>query len=311
LNEFLEYHRGLLADETRTRTYREAIRAVVKPGDVVLDLGSGSGILSFFACEAGAARVYAIDHSHMADVASFLSRHLGFSDRITVLHAESSRVKLPELADVLVTETMGVSGFDEGILAHVLDARARLLRPEAAIVPRRLALGVAPVDIADDYQTLVGWWSQPHYGLDLAPLRVFASNVMHLVHIDTSAHLAQGADVIAVDLAAFDSRVVHGRTTYLAERPGTLHGFATWFTASLAPNLSIDNRERKSSHWSQGFLPLERPIPLKRGARIELEVETDDGTMWRWRGSAAGTPFDQITWFGMPPCDLAGLRIEN
>ncbi len=304
MNEFLEYHRSLLDDETRTRAYREAIRSVVKPGDIVLDLGSGSGILSFFACEAGAAHVYAIDHSHMADVASFLTRHLGFADRMTVFHAESARVELPEKANVLVTETMGVSGFDEGILGHLLDARARLLQPGAAILPRRLSLGVAPVDIPEDYAKLVGWWSQPHYGLDFAPLRVFASNVMHLVHIDTSAHLANGANVIDVDLATYESRTVHGSAAFIVERPGTLHGFATWFTANLAGNLSIDNRERRSTHWSQGFLPLERPIDVRRGARIELEVETDDGTMWHWRGSAANKPFDQITWFGMPPCEV-------
>jgi SAM-dependent methyltransferase len=303
MSELLEYHRALLADELRTRAYRDAILRVVKPGDIVLDLGCGSGILSFFACQAGAAHVYAIDRGHMADIASFLSRHLGFADRITVLHAESSRVDLPRRADVLVTEIMGVSGFDEGILGHVLDARARLLQPAAVILPRRVTLGVAPVTIADDYQKLVGWWGEPHYGVDFTPLRVFASNAMHLVHIATSAHLAAGADVIDVDLATFDEKVVRGNTTFLAEEEGTLHGFATWFTADLAAGFSIDNRERRSTHWSQGFLPLERPVNLSRGARIELDVETYDGTMWYWRGSAANTPFDQTTWFAMPPCD--------
>jgi predicted RNA methylase len=53
----LEVHRGLLQDETRTNAFRDAIRRSVTPDSVVLDLGTGSGILSFFAAEAGARRV--------------------------------------------------------------------------------------------------------------------------------------------------------------------------------------------------------------------------------------------------------------
>src|SRR5947209_15387727 len=119
----LEVHRGLLQDEIRTNAFREAIRRVVTPGNVVLDLGTGSGILSFFACEAGARRVFAIDATHSADLASFVSRQLGYSDRVEVFHDRSTNVELPERADILVTETLGAFGFDERILSSVIDAR--------------------------------------------------------------------------------------------------------------------------------------------------------------------------------------------
>ncbi|HKR65469.1 MAG TPA: 50S ribosomal protein L11 methyltransferase [Thermoanaerobaculia bacterium] len=303
MNEFFDYHRALLADELRTRGYREAIRNVVKPGDVVLDLGAGSGVLSFFACDAGASRVYAIDQTHMADVIRFLARHLRLDDRVTVFHAESAEAELPERANVLVTETMGVSGFDEGILGHVLDARARLLRPNARIIPRALSLCVAPVEITEDYDSLIAWWSTRRYGLDLAQLRVFASNAMHLVHIEESAHLDDGVNAIDVELATFDSTVVRGSASFLASRRATLHGFATWFDATLIEDVSISNRGTRATHWSQGFLPLEKPIAVDRGTRIEVEIETDDGKSWQWSGSAGGTRFEQSTWFSMPPCN--------
>src|SRR6185503_9679007 len=73
----LEKHRAMLADRVRVDAYASAIRAVVKPGDLVLDLGTGTGILAFLACEAGARHVFAIDKTHKADMASLLARHHG------------------------------------------------------------------------------------------------------------------------------------------------------------------------------------------------------------------------------------------
>ena len=57
----LDYHLSMLRDTARMDAFRRAIDASVRPGDVVVDLGCGSGVLSFMACEAGARTVYAIE----------------------------------------------------------------------------------------------------------------------------------------------------------------------------------------------------------------------------------------------------------
>src|SRR5690242_16313428 len=120
--------------------WREAIRRVVGPDDVVLDVGTGTGILAFFACDAGARRVYAVERQHSADAAAMLARQFGYADRITVLHRRSTDVELPERATVLTTETIGPLVFNEGILEIVVDARRRLLTPDARMIPSRLDL---------------------------------------------------------------------------------------------------------------------------------------------------------------------------
>jgi protein arginine N-methyltransferase 1 len=303
----LDYHRGLLADELRTRAYRDAIARVVKPGDVVVDLGCGTGILSLFACEAGASRVFAIDMGHMADVAALLMRHAGVADRVTVLHEESTKVELPVRADVLVTETMGPFGLDEGIVGYLLDARRRLLRPDAMIIPRQLTVSAVPLELTDEYAKRVAWWSEPHFGFDLSPVRVLAANSRYFAYLEKSWRIGTPAGVLDVDLATTETTLNSGRATFTAERDATLHGFGLWFTASLTDGITLTNRDKRpATSWAQGYLPLEREIAVTRGATIELDLETDDGKWWRWRGSAAGTAFDQSTWFSMPPCGAVG-----
>lgn len=297
----IEYHRELIADEMRTNAFREAIVRTVRPGDVVIDLGCGSGILSFFACQAGASRVYAIDSTRAADVASHLARHLGFADRITVINKESRDVELPERAGVLLTETLGVLGFDEGIAGIVRDARARLLTADARIVPGRVGVSLVPVETEYEYERLISFWSEPRYGLDLSPLRVFASNAISFAHIRSNAYLAEPAQLLTMDLITSDRTDATGRVSFVAERAGLLHGFCGFFTTTLTGGIELTNRKARSTSWSQALLPLEVPVTLKPGSRVDVELQMDDGKAWRWRGNADGEEFDQTTWLAMPP----------
>jgi protein arginine N-methyltransferase 1 len=301
----IEYHRELLADEKRTLAYRDAIRQTVKPGDIVVDLGSGSGILSYLACEAGAGHVYAIDNGHMADVVTYMARHLGLSDRLTVFHQLSTNVELPQRADVLVTETMGCLGYDEHMLGYIVDARKRLLRPGAAIIPRSVALHVVPVELPEIYKRHIAFWGEPLYGFDLSPMRFFASNSLGYVQLDLTAGIAAEAQLIDVHFRTHETTLVSGQTTFTAERDATVHGFGAWFTTTLSEGVSFSTREPRATHWAQVFLPLEGPLTVAGGDEIRLDLGTDDGKVWRWRGTVAGAEFDQMTRFTTPPCVIA------
>src|SRR5260370_34348229 len=95
----------LLLDKARCDAYREAIHRTVKPGDVVVDLGAGTGLLSFFALQAGARHVYAIEMSRIADAAAELIEANGFPDRVTLIRKNSKTMRLPERSAVLCTDT--------------------------------------------------------------------------------------------------------------------------------------------------------------------------------------------------------------
>ena len=99
-------HEEMLMDKIRCDAYQDAIQRTVKPGDVVVDLGAGTGLLSFFAVQAGARHVYAIEASSIADFAAKLIEANGFRDRITLVREDSKKARLPERCNVLVTETL-------------------------------------------------------------------------------------------------------------------------------------------------------------------------------------------------------------
>lgn len=84
-------HEKMLMDKIRCDAYKDAIQRTVKPGDVVVDLGAGTGLLSFFAVQAGARHVYAIEESGIADVAAELIEANGFRDRITLIRENSKK----------------------------------------------------------------------------------------------------------------------------------------------------------------------------------------------------------------------------
>lgn len=297
----LDFHRVLLADAARTLAFRDAIRRVVRPGDVVVDLGSGSGILAFFACEAGARRVYAIEKQHSADAAALVARHNGHGDRVVVLHDSSLNVELPERADVLVAELLGMFGINERIVSLALDARRRFLRDGAVIIPERVALLAVPVELPEAFERHVRWWSDPHYGIDLQPLRTFASNVVYATDLSPACHLAPAVSIIDVDLSTIVTPDLSGQARFVARRDGLLHGFGGWFSAMLA-GVALSNAEPGATHWQQAYFPLETPVAITRGDGITLDLETHDGHVWRWRGQAAGCDFDQTTWLSSPPC---------
>lgn len=301
LSQLLKQHRSLLADELRLSAFAAAIGRSVRPDDVVLDLGSGSGILAMLAARAGARRVFAIEREHIVDVAAMLARQNDVA--VEWFHRSSAEVELPERATLLITETLGNLGFDEGILGSVIDARRRLLAPDARIVPQSIELIAAPVEAAALHSKRVGWWGGSRQGFDLTAVRTFASNQVWIAEFDPDQLLAPAAVICEKSLARIDSTTVAGSATFTVTREGALHGFGGWFSARLTREVTLSNAPPlQTPNWSHGFLPLEEPLPVRAGSTVRLELQSDNGESWRWRGTVDGIAFDQMTQFGFAPC---------
>lgn len=167
----LDIHRRMLLDDVRNQTYRKALHAAVKPGDVVLDFEAGTGILSLFAAQAGARRVYAIERTTMAHRARQIVAANGFADRIEVIQSEMQHARLPEKVDVIVSEWLGTLGVDENLLTPLLLARDRWLKPDGVMLPASATAFIAPLWYAG-----LDFFRNRNYDLDLNLLADWSVN---------------------------------------------------------------------------------------------------------------------------------------
>ena len=300
MSRIIDEHRQYLADTSRTTSYRTAISQVVRPGDVVLDLGSGTGILGLLACAAGAARVYAIDAGGMAEPARAIARANGFGDRLTVIDGFSRHIELPERADVLVTDQIGHFGFEAGIVPNNNHARRCLLKPGARLVPQRIDLWVAPID-APDVVSAIDFWTRRPAGFDMSPLHDMAANSGYPREIQPAELLGPAVSGGSIDLTE-DNRLVTVSAECVIARAGTLSGVAGWFSATLAPGVTMSNSPLAADRIGRRcvVLPIARPLAVVPGDRMRTVIRIlPDDVLVSWivevfRGDAA-TPADRFS----------------
>ncbi|MEH2199894.1 SAM-dependent methyltransferase [Nostoc sp.] len=148
-DDFLYY--VLTNDRRRNDSYKVAINRLVKD-KIVVDIGTGKdAILARFCVEANARKVYAIEiNEKFYTSAKACIDKLGLSDKITLILGDATKVNLPELADVCVSEIVGSIGGVEGAVLILNNAR-RLLKEDGVMIPARSITKIAGVSLPDDF----------------------------------------------------------------------------------------------------------------------------------------------------------------
>jgi len=274
---------SLLADDDRVERFREAIHAVVRPGDVVVDIGSGTGLLAYFACQAGAARVFAIEEGRVVSLAREIALINRFADRVEFFNDSSFRVELPERADVLISETLWNFGLGEGLADVLADAR-RFLKPAARIVPEAVELHVAAVQSDRCYSMLYDRPADRH-GIDFSPLRYYQVNNVQMPHLDADGYLGAPAHLLTVRADEPSASDIDASATVAVTTAGVLHGVLGWFRARLSPGVWLDNEPPSvKSSWAHAFFPMQNPVGVQPGDEISIRLQAaEQGSIWRWR----------------------------
>jgi len=277
----IELHRKLLGDRVRNAAFHEALKRSIKPGKTtVLDIGAGTGFLSFLARRLGAQQCTLIEYTDMLDVAETLAR-ANQLDGLALIKGHSGELRgLPKF-DLVVSETLGNFALEEGLLETLADAR-RFVARRGRIIPMRLKQCVAPV-LRPRLQNEIDVWPDVGFNLDLSAARDIALNNMYVKSVkplDLGGTLANAQRWDEIDFrpsARRPSSLRRAQIAWSAEKLGSsVFGFALWWECELVPGVTISTSPRApATHWEQIYLPLLEPLALKSSDRIELHLTSD------------------------------------
>ncbi len=313
----LHEHLGYVADAIRRSQFAKAIADAVKPGDRVADLGCGSGVLGLLALQQGASHLYAIDDSAMIEIARETFARAGYAGRVTLICGRSQQVDLPERVDVAVCDHVGYFGFDYGVIEIMQDAKARFLKPGGSLIPAHLRLSAAVVASAKG-SAIVDAWQAASIPPEYHWVRRYSVNTLHGVSLDAAEVLGPAAQLGELSLDSASEEFFSWRAKLLVEREGVANGVAGWFDCELAAGTWMTNSPlaQEPIDRPQAFLPIEKPVPVRRGDTIDLTIAArlaDRIVSWEVKFPASRERFSHSSWQGMilPPQVAARARDDH
>lgn len=288
---------NMLQDSVRTSTYRKAI--VENPSDFrglrAMDIGAGSGILSFFAAQAGAAHVYAVEASSMGEVIQLLADSNDFGGaKLQVVNKplETIQDEVQGKVDVLVSEPIGTFLFNERMIETYLVARDRFLKPGGKMFPNIGNLCVAPFSDAMlhwEQSNKNGFWkNSSFYGVDLTAAvprctkEHFRQPIVDYINPEC---LVGKTHTTRFDFATISVESLHKIEIpfdFEISQPCLVHGLAGWFDAVFeGSNTTVTLSTAPwcpGTHWYQIRFLLETPLAVNAGQHIEgsLRMEANN-----------------------------------
>jgi predicted RNA methylase len=289
----------MVADERRAAAYASALRAAIRPGNRVLEVGTGVGFFAVVAVRAGAGHVDAVDTNPAIHLGTRVAALNGCEDRITFHHSAVADVAVPMPADVLIIDVRGPTPFGSRSLEILIDARDRLLRRGGRIIARTDRVMVAPARAPETFRREV---VQAHMreGVRLDPVEriVFDTPMACTV---TPADLAAPPQCWTVlDYEIVSSPDASGSVHWQLDRAIAIEGLAVWFEADLGHGITFSSGPGGTvSTYRQLFIPFCRGVTLDSGDEFRVELSTRQvrgSYVWTWRcwRRHAGSTTDEL-----------------
>ncbi len=269
----LYFHETMVFDKVRMDTYHEGIRRNVKQGDVVVDLGTGTGILALFAAQQNPKKIYAIEHSELIETA----RHIASSNNvhcIEFVHSNSRDFKPSsnESVDVIIHEQIGNVLFEENMVQNLLDLKRRILKKTGKILPGKFEFYVEPVCLLDDRHVPFIWERRVH-NVDLSCMKesnyenIDPSLFRGYLNVDippnTFSHfLCDPEPLLTFDLNEIESEEEISTSFSVSRKfthSGHLDGLMIYFTVIFDDKVRFDTSPvSQRTHWGTRMFRLER-----------------------------------------------------
>lgn len=247
-NVTAKYHTQIATDSVRIAAWEAALRDVIKQGMLVLEIGTGSGILAMLAARAGAEVVSCERDPVLAAIAEATIESNGLDRRIRVIGKSSQDLHvpadLPRPADVLMLDLFADQLFDFRPFEIILSAR-RLLRPDAIVVPQEVSLQAALADYRRWCRLVPGRVS----GFDLGVLADLSPMTAGLDPREPDLSLRSAAETMVSAALPMDLPGQDGTSEKtLVSDGGPVNGVALWLRLKLAHGHVLEPQPGSAPH---------------------------------------------------------------
>lgn len=274
------WHFNIIQDKLRNDIYNKALLMFVKPESIVLEIGTGTGLLAMMAARAGAKKVYTCEMEPTVGQAAqenILKNNL--QNQISVILKKSTElqigVDLPEKADLLVSEITNSDLLGENILPIMDDAITRLLKKDAVILPNQIAVeGV----LVSEISTILPFFNiQDIHGFDLSAFSRFKPltypiDKTNLKQIMPNA-LSEPLELLRFDFTIQKHFKEQIKTMEMqVNKTGKAYGMIKWILLQFTENLIYENKPPLESCWAPLLHIFPEPILVKKGESFPLCV---------------------------------------
>eukprot|EP01114_Cavostelium_apophysatum_P017269 TRINITY_DN5094_c0_g1_i1.p1 TRINITY_DN5094_c0_g1~~TRINITY_DN5094_c0_g1_i1.p1 ORF type:complete len:343 (+),score=45.21 TRINITY_DN5094_c0_g1_i1:86-1114(+) len=285
------WHVPMIMDTNRNQAYHKAIKRLVNSDtDLVLDIGTGSGLLSMMASKAGAKKVETCElNSGLANVATQIIAKNNFTDAQITVHPKISYdlqvgpgKDLSKKADVLVSEIFDNCLLGEHHLLALEHAREHLIKPDAIIIPAEATIYLQAIQAFHGFGQ-----SDLVEGFDLGLMRTFRpKDSIHLsFQCFTNVHLSEVLVVKEFDFYDPDStKADEFALSFTVTKKGVLNALVMWWQLRFIGKNKLQPEEEeitlnsgpeywRSPAWSQTMYTLTDEIFVDEGDVMELIVK--------------------------------------
>lgn len=256
------WHFPMMNDAPRNGAFRAAIEARISAEDKVLDIGCGSGLLSLIAARAGAQAVYACESEPLvSQVATEVISRNELDDIIRVIPKRSTHmqvgVDLPDRLDMLVCEIFDVSLLGEDALNTIQDAKQRLLKPGAKVIPCGARVWCQLVE-SDELRAR--YHVDSAEGFDLSAFNRLRDPRVLQLDLKRFQYKALTEPTLAASFDFEGGLEMSGEGVFSVDvlSSGRADGFIFWYDLILDPDeehVMSTSPHVEGTHWMQGFAP--------------------------------------------------------
>ena len=271
------WHLSMMNDKSRNSAYLEALKLAVDDGSFVLEIGTGSGLLSMMAATCGAGEIITCETSTtIANIATKIIHRNGYGENISVINKKSTELivgeDLPRKADLVISEVLSSEFVGEGVRSTILDANKRLLKKNGTMIPESGDIRISLLGNNAEILDAVSVGSS--HGFDLSEFNSISRRKFNLKLREKPTLLSNPENAFSINLYDMNEIVKEEKIIKLrANQDGLCLGLIQWLRVQLYKDIEYENNPCDTfSHWQTPIYIFDDPVAVTVGQVLEIRA---------------------------------------